>query len=105
MVRLIRESHSLYDAFGVVIDDGREAWIIYCDSEYNAKYVKRYLDQNLDDITYTLETAAEVADYLQSKLLNYAYFNTDLVPNDVEEETETIKFGHTLIKIKDWYYI
>ena len=106
MVRLIKEGHSIYDAFGVVIDDGKEAWVLYCDSEYYAKYVKKYLDEHMDDITYTLKTAHEVADYIQGRLLNAVYLDMNYVPEDIEEPySDTLKIGPVLIDIKEWYDI
>ncbi|MBO7212354.1 MAG: hypothetical protein J6V44_15310 [Methanobrevibacter sp.] len=103
----LKESHSIYDRFGIVIADGKEAWILHTDSKYNLKYIKKYIDENLDDITYTLKSAAEVADYLQGVCFNklHQFVDVDFVPETTNEESTTIKLGNTLISVVDWEYV
>lgn len=103
----IKESHSIYDRFGIVIGDGKEAWILHTDSKYNLKYIKKYIDENLDDITYTLKTSAEIADYLQGVCFNtlHQFVDVDFVPENIDEASTTIKLGNTLISVIDRYDI
>lgn len=108
MVKLLKEDHSIYDAFGFVISDGTEAWIVYADANYPAlRTVTKYLDENLEDIVYTLKTAHEVADYIQKKFLNAIYLDVDFIPEDRDVydviDDDYIRLGHVLIKVCEMY--
>lgn len=108
MVRRLNES--IIDKFGIVIDDGKEAWIICCDSKQVVKKLKKYLDTDLDDITYTLKTASDVCDYLQKFCLDKLGTFMDVDYCDIDDgenmdEYGRFSIGPVLYSVEDWYDI
>lgn len=106
---MIKINESIIDKFGIVIDDGKEAWIICCDSKWAVKQLKKYLDTNLDDITYTLKTASDVCDYLQKFCLDKLGTYMDVDYCDIDEvdidEYGRVSIEPVLYSVQEWYYI
>lgn len=104
MVKLLKENHAVYDAYGVILDmTNGNPWIIYTSEPMDAKRLKSYLNGSLDDLVSYHKTPEGVVKYIQNKF-STRFYDVAPVPFDmIEDWPDMVHVNRKYISVLEYY--